>query len=235
VRSGLRTALSLGRVSNLPTVWTNVAAGLVLGGGAPTVAVIVPVALAASLLYVAGMFLNDAFDRTWDAQNRPERPIPAGEVTARTVFIAGFGLMALGLAILWGGPGGDRAILPGLALAALIVLYDASHKRNPLAPAVMGLCRVAVYVVGARAGSVGFAPPLFVGMAFLFSYLVALTLVARRETTDPKIPRLVGRLIAGICLVDGAQLLVLGEPWLAAGCLAAFFVTRRLQRWVRGT
>jgi 4-hydroxybenzoate polyprenyltransferase len=181
------------------------------------------------------MFLNDAFDRKWDAEHRPERPIPAGDVAARTVFVGGFGLIALGLAILWVGPGGDRAVLPGLALAGLIVLYDASHKRNPAAPFVMGLCRVAVYVTAARAADPGIAPPLVVGSIFLFTYLVMLTLIARNETKDPKVPRLVGRLIAGISLVDGVQLLVLMNYWLAGACVAAFVLTRRLQRWVAGT
>jgi 4-hydroxybenzoate polyprenyltransferase len=232
--SPLRTALTLGRVSNLPTVWTNVMAGAAFAGGA-TASVIVPVALAASLLYVAGMYLNDAFDAKWDAQHRPERPIPSGEVRARTVFAAGFGLMALGLAILWIGPGGDRAVLSGLALAALIVLYDASHKKNPFAPFIMGLCRVAVYLTAAHAAGPGFPPPLVAGSLFLLTYLVALTMIARNETKDPKTPRLVGRLIAGISLVDGVQLLVLGEPWLAGGCAVAFVLTRRLQRWVAGT
>jgi len=96
----LRTALRLGRVSNLPTVWTNVMAGLALNGGALEPRLIVPLGLATSLFYVAGMYINDAFDWRWDAQHRPERPIPAGEVKAGTVFAAGFGVMAAGLVLL---------------------------------------------------------------------------------------------------------------------------------------
>ena len=60
-----RTALRLGRVSNLPTVWTNVIAGAALATLEIPWKAVVPVALAASLLYVAGMFLNDAFDVRW--------------------------------------------------------------------------------------------------------------------------------------------------------------------------
>ena len=88
-RPTLRTALRLGRVSNLPTVWTNVMAGLALNGGALTPQVIIPLGVATSLFYVAGMYLNDAFDWRWDAQHRPERPIPAGEISARAVFATG--------------------------------------------------------------------------------------------------------------------------------------------------
>src|SRR5882672_2462669 len=94
------TALKLGRVSNLPTVWTNVLVGIALVGGEATIGMVLWLGTAVSLLYVAGMYLNDAFDHRWDAQHRPERPIPAGEVSARVVFQVGFGLMAAALVIL---------------------------------------------------------------------------------------------------------------------------------------
>ena len=71
-------ALRLGRVSNLPTVWTNALAGLVLAGGWLDPAPLLLLFLAVSLAYVGGMFLNDAFDAEVDAVRRPERPIPSG-------------------------------------------------------------------------------------------------------------------------------------------------------------
>jgi 4-hydroxybenzoate polyprenyltransferase len=231
----VRTALRLGRVSNLPTVWTNVLAGVVLNGGAPSLGVVLPVGVAVSLLYVAGMYLNDAFDRGWDAQHRPERPIPAGEVSARTVFIAGFLMMGAALLILLAGPGGVRTFAAGAALAGLILLYDISHKKNPLAALVMGLCRVAVYVTAALAVGPALAPPVYAGAVFLLLYLITLSLLAREETKDPRIPRWVGRLIAGICLVDGAQLAAMGAPWAAAICAGGFVLTRRLHRRIAGT
>jgi 4-hydroxybenzoate polyprenyltransferase len=230
----VQTALKLGRVSNLPTVWTNVIAGVALSSLEVDWKIVVPVAIAASLLYVAGMYLNDAFDARWDAEHRPERPIPAGEVPARLVFQAGFGMMAAALIVL-AVAAGTRALVAGLVLAGLIVLYDLRHKGNRFAPAIMGLCRVAVYGVAATAAGRTFAPPVVVGATFLFCYLVLLSSIARRETTDPKLPRLVGRLIAGISLVDGAQLLAVEQPWLALACVGAFALTLRWQRRVAGT
>jgi 4-hydroxybenzoate polyprenyltransferase len=230
----LRTALKLGRVSNLPTVWTNVLAGVALAALEPKWAVVLPVGVAVSLLYVAGMYLNDAFDRRWDAEHRPERPIPSGEVDARLVFQAGFGMMVAALVILAAATNA-RTFVAGLVLAGLILLYDVSHKGNRLAPIVMGLCRVAVYAAAASAAGTLLAPPVMGGAAFLFFYLVMLSMIARQETTDPKLPRLVGRLIAGISLIDGAQLLVVGHPWLALGCVGAFGLTLALQRRVAGT
>src|SRR5688572_23309296 len=92
----LQIALRLGRVSNVPTVWTNVAAGIALAGGALQPRLLVMLGLAVSLFYVGGMYLNDAFDARWDAAHRPERPIPSGQVRARTVFAAGFAMLGLG-------------------------------------------------------------------------------------------------------------------------------------------
>jgi 4-hydroxybenzoate polyprenyltransferase len=229
----LQTALKLGRVSNLPTVWTNVLAGVALAAFELPWRVVLPVGIAVSLLYVAGMYLNDAFDAGWDAQHRPERPIPAGEVSARAVFQAGFGMMAAAL-ILLAVTTNTRALVAGLVLAGLIVLYDVSHKGSRYAPAIMGLCRVAVYAIAASATGT-FAPPVAVGALFLFGYLVMLSAIARQETMNPKLPRLVGRLIAGISLVDGVQLLAIGQTWVALVCAGAFWLTLALQRRVAGT
>lgn len=64
-------ALRLGRVSNVPTVWTNVAAGVALSGAGFSVGIVAGLMLALSLFYIGGMYLNDAFDRDIDARERP--------------------------------------------------------------------------------------------------------------------------------------------------------------------
>jgi 4-hydroxybenzoate polyprenyltransferase len=233
--SPLRTALRLGRVSNLPTVWTNVMAGLALNGGELHPRVIIPLGLATSLFYVAGMYLNDAFDWRWDAQHRPERPIPAGEISARAVFAAGFAMMAAGLVLLAVGPGSPAPFYGGLGLAACILVYDISHKRNPLAPVVMGLCRVSVYVIAGLAAAPMLKTAVYVGAGLQLLYLIELTLVARHEHKNPKLPRLVGLMIAGISLLDAAVLLVVGHPVAAAIAAAGFPLTRLFQRKIAGT
>jgi hypothetical protein len=182
-----RVALRLGRVSNLPTVWTNTLAGVVLAGGDADDARVPWLVLALSLCYVAGMFLNDAFDRNFDARHRPERPIPSGEVTAAGVFGAGFAMLASGVALLtwigYGFPGGTawRSACAGVALGTTIVFYDWRHKENPLSPFVMGLCRVLVYVTAAYAVAVAPAPRVFALALLLLCYLIGLTYVAKQE------------------------------------------------------
>jgi 4-hydroxybenzoate polyprenyltransferase len=180
-------ALKLGRVSNLPTVWTNALAGVVLAGGAAADARVPWILLAMSLCYVAGMYLNDAFDREFDARHRPERPIPSGTVSARTVFTAGFGMLAAGVALLgWLGFGYEQGtgwppLVAGAALAASIVWYDLHHKGNAASPLLMGLCRALVYVAAACV-VVGRPPAaVYVGALLLLSYLIGLTYVARQE------------------------------------------------------
>lgn len=179
--------LRLGRVSNLPTVWTNVLAGVSLAGVSIGPGPLALLALALSLFYIGGMYLNDAFDRDIDARERPERPIPAGLVKATTVFAAGYGLLAAGLAALvaeaaWTGQGQCLpTILSGLALAGLIVFYDARHKKNPWSPLLMGLCRVLVYATAAFAAAGRLGAAVVMGAAVLLSYLIGLTYVAKQE------------------------------------------------------
>jgi 4-hydroxybenzoate polyprenyltransferase len=229
------TALKLGRVSNLPTVWTNVLVGIVLAGGEPNLLMVLWLGVAVSLLYISGMYLNDAFDARWDAEHRAERPIPQGEVSARTVFLAGFGMMAFALLLLLLSTDSRRPFVAGAALAGLILLYDLAHKKNPIASVIMGLCRVAVYFTAAAATGYPLPFTLYLGSAFLLFYMVTLSLVARQEAENPKVRSRVGLLIAGISLIDGLQLLALFHPWLAAVCLVAFALTLRLQKRVAGT
>lgn len=175
----LSTAAKLGRVSNLPTVWTNVLAGVVLAGAPVVAAELAGLALLASLLYVAGMFLNDAFDAEIDAKQRPERPIPAGETSRAAVLSGGAALMgaALLLAALMGG----RALLAAIATAAAIVLYDLHHKQVRVAPVIMGLCRVGLYLIAAFAVVAWPPAPVWAGALVLLGYVIGLTFVAKHE------------------------------------------------------
>jgi 4-hydroxybenzoate polyprenyltransferase len=193
----LSTALRLGRISNLPTTWTNVAAGLALSGASLAAAdansgnAFLPIGVAlcaiVSCMYVGGMFLNDAFDREYDARERPERPIPSGEVSAGKVFAIGFTLLAIGitgtaaLAFLHPAGTGWPPVLAALALAAVIVFYDAYHKQNPLSPVVMAGNRVLVYVLAALMVQPVLTRHVLWGAGGLGCYLIGLTYAAKQE------------------------------------------------------
>ena len=223
--------LRLGRVSNLPTVWTNVLAAVVLTGVLVASGPLALLALALSLFYIGGMYLNDAFDRAIDARERPERPIPAGLVRATTVFATGYGLLVAGLAALaseaaWAGRGEYwPAILSGLALGGLIVFYDARHKANPWSPLLMGLCRVLVYVTAACAVAGRLGVAVVTGAAVLLSYLIGLTYVAKQENLA-EFRNLWPLLFLGAPFVYGI-------PALLGGPVGAALWPIRRHRWTR--
>lgn len=176
----LQTILRLGRVSNLPTVWTNALAAAVLAGGAEAGPVLLA-ALALTLFYEGGMWLNDAFDAELDTRERAGRPIPQGEAGRGTVFAVGFALLAAGIGLAF--VLGPTAGLAGLALAAAVVLYDWLHKRTVLSPVIMGATRFLSYAVGALAVGAFSGPALF-GALGLFAYVIGLTYAAKQEAYD---------------------------------------------------
>jgi 4-hydroxybenzoate polyprenyltransferase len=180
-RPSLSTLLRLGRISNLPTIWTNVLAGSVIAGGHhPDQIALIMIAMTA--FYVGGMYLNDFFDREIDARDRPGRPIHAGEIRAGTVSSIGFGLLATGIALMI--PFGLAATIWGVLLAGAIVLYDVWHKGNVLSPLVMGICRALVYIGtgAALAGNTSIA--MMIGAVALASHVAGITYAARQESLD---------------------------------------------------
>ena len=177
-------ALRLGRVSNQPTVWTNVLAGIVLAGGSSLVAIVALIA-GMTAMYTAGMFLNDAFDADFDRLHRPERPIPSGEATLTAVFASGFALLAFGLvlivAVAMPAGSGKAAFSSGVALAAVIVIYDRWHKENTFGPLLMGICRMLAYVTAALAVAGSLNAAVIGAAVVALCYLIGLTYVAKQE------------------------------------------------------
>jgi hypothetical protein len=176
--SKLRTLLVLGRVSNLPTVWSNCLAGWWLGGGGKW-SLLAWACVGTSLLYVAGMFLNDAFDINFDRQHRGTRPIPSGAISLTAVWLWSITLLILGIASLaWISK--TTAIL-ALALTAAIIIYDAFHKLVALAPVAMGLCRALVYVLAASVAVNGVTSLATWSGCALAVYIIGLSYLARKE------------------------------------------------------
>ncbi|HYE31825.1 MAG TPA: UbiA family prenyltransferase [Methylomirabilota bacterium] len=173
-----RTLLVLGRVSNLPTVWSNCLAGWLLGGGG-SIQRLLELMAAATCLYTAGMYLNDAFDAGFDQEFRSERPIPRGDITNSMVWTIGLGLLALGVALLL--PLGTMAVALGATLAANILIYDAVHKQVSYGPVIMAGCRFFLFLLAAEVadGANGFV--LWWALA-LALYIIGLSYIARCES-----------------------------------------------------
>lgn len=227
-RSRWRAYLLLSRLSNLPTVWSNVLAGSAIAALPVAWSHVAGIAAAMSLAYTGGMFLNDAFDAPHDRRAQPSRPIAAGDVTRSEVFVGGTLLLGAGVAIATAYGAGSAAAL----LALAIVVYDARHKGVALAPVVMGLCRALVYVVAATSLQ-RFDARVAVAAGVIALYVASLTIVAKR--VGPAARAVVPILIAGIAVVDAVLIVAFGGGWpvaLVAVCCAP--ATLILQRVVPG-
>ena len=183
--------------------------------------------LAFSLFYTGGMFLNDAFDAEFDAAQRPERPIPSGEISGREVFGYAYCMMAGGVALLaWIGAALMLCYLIGLTYVAKQENLGKVENLWPLAflaaPVAYGAWLAVAQAV------VGLFWLLFSGWM-----LVALWFLRRRRKGD--IPRAVVSLIAGISLLDAMLIAGTGSVALAVLALAGFGVTLFFQRYIAGT
>lgn len=178
-QSLLKTLLDLGRVSNIPTVWTNCLAGWMLGGGGE-VATLIVLCVAGSLVYIGGMYLNDAFDVTWDVDHKNDRPIPAGLIPQRPVWLMGWGMLFAGLGGL-ATLGLEPAIL-GAQMTFCVVLYDAIHKKISWSPIIMAACRFFLLLTAVSCGNLGINGFAVWCSVVLAAYIVGLSYIAKAES-----------------------------------------------------
>ena len=223
--------LVLGRVSNLPTVWSNCFAGWWLGGGG-NLWKLPFLFLGATLLYVGGMFLNDAFDADFDQQHRQERPIPSGAISLRLVWRWGFALLLVGNALLFGAS--LTAGILGAVLALNILLYDATHKAVTFSPIIMGGCRLWVYLIAAATGAAGVTGYAMWDGVALGAYVAGLSFVARGESRRGRppywpmallaVPMLLALLLnVGRYRESAAVLALVPTLWILRSLRAAYF------------
>lgn len=233
----LKNWLDLCRVSNLPTVWTNVLCALAVSGGRWNAGEFLVIAASMSLFYTGGMCLNDIFDAEADAGYKPFRPIPSGRIAIRAAAMFTTGLFIAALLLLLIAP--DLSGVPaGIALLSLIIAYDRFHKGHPATVILMAGCRLMVFVTAAYAAFGGMTAAVWIAGAAQFAYIVVLSAVAVMEKRLPGgfgFP-LIPYMIAGISLADAALIAALAPspgimPVIAASGAA---LTLAGQRFVRG-
>lgn len=252
----LHTWLTVGRASNLPSVWSNVFAAALIAQaslsnkaldnkalstgamgsvewiqGSVSLQIILwfGCLLSLSLMYLGGMFLNDAFDANWDRHNNNARPITQGKVSAAAVWLYGIGMLVLGMGLagsLYQHAAPEQATYGWVAvglLATLILLYNLVHKRFRHSAVLMGGCRLSVYLIAALMLA-DITPELFLTALALCIYISGITYVAREEHTN-KVSHLwsVGLLFLPVILVS---FLGYSFPffWLYACCLSLYLL-----------
>lgn len=139
-------------------------------------------ALSSVCLYWAGMAANDWADRSLDAQQRPERPIPSGRVPPRTALAVAGTLSAVGLGLA-GLAGGRRALAVAAPLAGAVWAYDLWLKRTPAGPAAMAACRALDVLLGASGRRVTGALPAALTVA---AHTYTVTALSRAEVAGAR-------------------------------------------------
>lgn len=148
--------------------------------------------LAASVcIYWTGMILNDYFDRDVDGQERPGRPIPSGRIPAGSALKLGVMLNVAGLGL--AACAGQLSLQIALLLTLCVWLYDGVLKKTPVAPLLMGSCRLFNVLLGASAsptGAMWWCPQMHVAIG-LGIYVCGLTWFARQEAKTSARPQLI--------------------------------------------
>jgi 4-hydroxybenzoate polyprenyltransferase len=152
MKAWLRVVLLLGRLSSLPTIWSNCLAGWLLSGGGSIENFLV-LGMGTSCLYIGGMCLNHACDASVDAIHRPERPIPSGMVGTQTVILMAVGWFAVGALFLV--TLGTVSSTITILLLCFIVLYYLTHNMLSFAPVFMGAYRFFIYLLAGSAADGG--------------------------------------------------------------------------------
>lgn len=213
--------------------------------------------IASSLLYTAGMVLNDVYDVDVDARLRPERPLPAGRIPVARAKMLGFILLLMGIGAGWmvgfvhetGAGFAWRSGVVASLLALAVLLYDIVLKKTAAGPVAMGACRFLNVLLGASVGVAsvaaeswaGFQPHEMVAAAGIGIYVVGVTSFARHEATESSRPQLFSAAVvmaAGIVVLALVHRLLPAIPrsglhlqseavWWALLALLAFTILRR--------
>lgn len=194
------------RVEELPQTWP----------------VLVVLIAASSLLYTAGMVLNDVYDLEVDRQERPFRPLASGQIPLGFAIRLGYALLIggvlLGTAAGWLSVESNQASpwrsgIVAAVLAIAVVAYDGWLKKTPFGPLSMGLCRFLNVLLGMSVA--GIAIPTdeafltyhhssWLIASGLGLYITGVTWFARSEATQSSRPQLIGATLviaAGIALI----------------------------------
>ena len=186
-RNSVGSFIKLLRISNAPTVVTNSFVGASVAasmepGSFPNIARLIAVTIGVVFIYIAGMAINDYFDQVVDAQERPTRPIPAGQISSNTALLVGGTFLLTGMilcAII------SLDVLPWVMLLGSAVLaYNMLHLAKFVGPFLMGVCRALVPIVVAIALSPAHAPAWNILMFFALPLglaTFAISLAARNE------------------------------------------------------
>ncbi len=180
-----------------------------------------------SCLYLAGMVLNDYFDRSKDTRERPTRPIPSRRVPESAALWMGSEFIILGVALAWLVSFFAATPLTGLTaflLAGAVIFYDGYFKKTSFGPIGMGLCRMLNVLMGMTAaggGPLSWQTVHYLVAGGIGMYVVGITWFARTEAVESRRSHLLASLLVmllGITAIASfPNLLPSNETLVASG------------------
>ncbi len=144
--------------------------------------------ITSSLLYMAGIVLNDYFDIEIDKKERPRRPLPSGNVSKRKALtIAISSIIAanvISLLISW------MSLVFAVILTAIIIAYDSRLKHKTITgPISMSSARFVNVILGASPAfsmlllsSESITMLLFIA-TILFLYILSISVLSKKEVS----------------------------------------------------
>ena len=214
----VRSWLQLVRLPAVFTALADIAAGFACKRGSfEPVGQFAALLTASAALYLAGMVLNDVFDRRRDAIGRPGRPIPSGRISGASAVIVAVLLITLGIGC--AASVSRQALWISIGLTACILAYDGLLKATLLGPLAMGGCRFLNVMLGAAIDDVPtfvWAPPQIYVAAAIGIYVAGVTWFARtEEKTSRRLGLIGGAVVAnlGMAILAGSYA---GRPMILA-------------------
>ena len=127
----IRQYFQLVRFPGIFTAFTNVLLGyFVVQGDTFGLHLLGPLLATSGCLFLAGMSLNDYFDKKIDKKERPERPIPSGKVSPKNALF--LGIILLIIANIFSIFVGFETVIVTIVMSLLIFSYDFKIKNFPV-------------------------------------------------------------------------------------------------------
>lgn len=215
--------LKLARPANVVTAVADIWAGFAIVGGVSLLfgdkpeeywEALIWLSLSTIGLYGGGVAFNDIFDANLDAKERPERPIPSGQVKLfwavvfATLLLIG-GIVCAAQVSVWSG---QLAVF----ITVFALIYDAWGKHQLIfGPINMGVCRSANLLLGMTAYHYAIGQFWYVSLVPLV-YIAAITMISRGEVHGKNKKALLG----GLALYLAITAAVIGLALFHRGLLA---------------
>lgn len=190
VSQRLKEYLLLIRLPNVFTAPSNILTGYF---AAVTVAEansvhLIALMVSSGLLYIGGIVLNDYFDVEIDKRERPFRPLASGRISKRQALA--IAMVAVLIANTIAFVLGPISFAVSLVLTFAIIVYDYRLKHGLSGPFAMGSARFLNVIFGASPALLNLNNHSYAivgtAAASLFLYIVAITLLSKKETGNER-------------------------------------------------